>query len=463
MKNYFITLLLSVCSLVAFANDVSGVVSDSRNGKPLAGITVNLKNTSLWAVTDKDGKYMINVPDEGGILTFYLKGKNITEQVINQKSSLNVAVNPAEIMSGWKKGAWNMDLGGNINAHYIYTSTDKTPAKVDGNALLNTGKTGASSIQSGLLPTCLSFTANTITSDSVTIAATISLFAGTVSNNGLAYSDLDLRQSFVTVSKKGMGSFLLGRNFGLFGFDAIINDISLIGAGATALPSNPLNTTLGGIGYGYIYCDRLSQINYTTPSAGGLDLTIGVFNPINTSTLGMASNAGETGSSHPGIHGKVKYTNKSIYLSASFLSQSVKTGVSDFSANAVDIYGKLTTGGFSLAGYYYTGKGIGTTALLYDAADTKGIARSSSGYYAQASYTVGQTKLGLNYGVSSIDKTTNDVTTALKKHQRITLGLYRPIAGPLNLVVEFTNMKAVNQAGGDITNNAFNVGVFLGF
>jgi hypothetical protein len=31
------------------------------------------------------------------------------------------------------------------------------------------------------------------------------------------------------------------------------------------------------------------------------------------------------------------------------------------------------------------------------------------------------------------------------------------------LIVELTNMQAQNHAGGTITNNAFNVGVHLGF
>jgi hypothetical protein len=464
MKNFILTLLLaSVWTLSVLANDISGVVFNNRTGMPVANVTVRLKNSDHSTVTDERGKYTINVPNEGGILAFFFRGKNIKERTINTETTLNVAVEADEVMSGWKKGDWTMNFGGNVNAHYIYTSTDSKPAVVAGNALLNTGASGVHSVQSGLLPTCLSFGANTVTKDSFTIGATISLFAGSVSNAGLAYSDLDLRQTFITVSKKGMGSFLIGRNFGLFGFDAIINDISLIGAGAAALSSNPLNTTLGGIGYGYVYCDRLSQINYTTAPVSGFDATIGVFNPINMSSLGMASDAGETGSNRPGIHGKVKFTNDNFYASASFINQSVKTKVSDFSATGIDVYAKVTAGAFSVAGYYYNGSGLGTTALLYDAADAKGVARKSSGYYGQAAYTFGTTKLGLNYGVSSIDQTKNDGATSLKQHQRITAGLYRPIAGSLNLVVELTNMQAKNHAGGTITNNAFNVGVFLGF
>jgi Gram-negative porin/CarboxypepD_reg-like domain len=482
MKYYFYLLLAAMTVSTASATEITGIVSNVRNGEPIFGVGVQVQNTPMKAVTNEYGKYTMNLSDKDaneGILIFSFKGKKIAQRAIAAKSDLNVAVAlesaappHAETMSGFRKGDWNMNFGGNVNAHYIYTSADNSGNVVQGSALLATGANGVHSVQSGLLPTCLAFSASTVTKDSFTIAATIGLFAGTVSNAGLAYSDLDLRQTFLTVSKPTMGTFTFGRNFGLFGFDAIINDISLIGAGATALSVNPLNTTLGGIGYGYVYCDRLSQINYTTPDMSGFDATIGIFNPLNVSSLGISNSYGlgvaggaESGSSRPGIHGKVKYTAGGFYGSASFINQAVRIGTNDLSSTGFDVYAKYSVSGFGIAGYYYNGNGLGTTALLYDAFDKTGtgLARTSSGYYAQASYTFGSTKVGVNYGVSTLDKTANDANTMLKQHQRVTLGLYQPLTGPLNLVVEFTNMQATNHAGAAISNNALNVGVFLGF
>jgi hypothetical protein len=262
-----------------------------------------------------------------------------------------------------------------------------------------------------------------------------------------------------------MGTFTFGRNFGIFGFDAIINDMSLVGVGASLAPSDPANTTLGGIGYGYVYCDRLSQINYTTPNMSGFDATIGIFNPLNASKFIGTSYKGESGSTRPGIHGKVKYAVGDFYASASFINQGMSIGTNNLSSTGFDVYAKYAISGFGIAGYYYNGSGLGTTALLFDAFDGTGtgIARTSSGYYAQASYTFGSTKLGVNYGVSALDKTANDANTMLKQNQRVTLGLYQTLTGPLSMVVEFTNMQAKNHAGAAISNNALNVGVFLGF
>ena len=299
------------------------------------------------------------------------------------------------------------------------------------------------------------------------LSATISLFAGTNSNSGLAYSELDLRQTFLTVGKAKLGTFTVGRNFGLFGFDAIINDMSLIGVGATAAPKNPLNTTLGGIGYGYIYCDRLTQINYSTPKTGGFQLTLGIFNPLNMASLGIPSDVGETNSTRPGIHGKATYgmakDNFKLDLSASFISQNVETAVSKFNPSGFDFYAKLGAGAFGLGAYYYSGKGLGTTVLLFDAADPKGLARSSSGYYLQPTVTFGATKIGINYGVSSLDKTANDAPTTLKQHTRMTVGLYQTVTEGLTFIAEYTSNKAKSHADGQIKNGSIAVGLFMGF
>jgi hypothetical protein len=121
-----------------------------------------------------------------------------------------------------------------------------------------------------------------------------------------------------------MGTFTLGRNFGLFGFDAIVNDMTLLGVsvrGSMSGPS-PANTSLGSIDFGYIYTDTLAQINYTTPVFGGANVTVGIFDPLNSLT-------------EPGFHGKIGWSTK----------------FSD------DVFATLDIGGLSLmASGYGTGK-----------------------------------------------------------------------------------------------------------
>ena len=85
-------------------------------------------------------------------------------------------------------------------------------------------------------------------------------------HTALGTAGLDIRQVFLTFGNKDMGTVMAGRNIGLFGADAILNDMTLLGVGAgNGSYAAPANTSLGSIGLGYIYTDWLSQIDYTTP------------------------------------------------------------------------------------------------------------------------------------------------------------------------------------------------------
>ncbi|MFX8542914.1 hypothetical protein ABTM06_19455, partial [Acinetobacter baumannii] len=88
-------------------------------------------------------------------------------------------------------------------------------------------------------------------------------------NTALGTASLDVRQVFLTFGNKDMGTVLAGRNIGLFQADAILNDMTLLGVGAGGSNASPTNTSLGSIGFGYIYTDWLAQINYTTPDLNG--------------------------------------------------------------------------------------------------------------------------------------------------------------------------------------------------
>jgi predicted porin len=124
--------------------------------------------------------------------------------------------------------------------------------------------------------------------------------------------------------------------------------------------------------------------------------------------------------------------------------------------------------GFGLTGYYYDGKGAGTTvygAQGYDA--VTGNKRDSNGGYVQATYTlpgVG-TKLGAAYGVSKLDLAAGETNnTLVSKTERITLGAYHPITKHLNLVAEYNNMQSEAQVKTNKTeSNAVSVGAILFF
>ncbi|WP_436439041.1 hypothetical protein, partial [Enterococcus faecium] len=76
----------------------------------------------------------------------------------------------------------------------------------------------------------------------------------------LATAGIDARQTYMTIGKPHLGTFKLGRDIGLFGSDAILNDITLLSVGTPGSNAGPSNTSLGRIGIGYIYTDFQPQI-----------------------------------------------------------------------------------------------------------------------------------------------------------------------------------------------------------
>lgn len=386
-------------------------------------------------------------------------------------------------------GDWKFSLNGNVNVHYIYTSCDDknggdgaplaialaTACNVGGG---NDSEDGVSTVSNGLLPAAFVFGASTTQKD-WDISANLGLYPGISTNDGgspnlnggnvagntaLGTTGLDVRQVFMTFGKKDIGSFMLGRNFGLFGFDSIINDMTIPGvgvAGATAAAA-PSNTSLGSIGVGYIYTDTLAQMNYTTPDFSGFTATIGIFDPLEP--IGGPDAGGAEG--EPGIHGKLTFKRDNLYFSSSFIHQKHEGAVNDndFKSTGFDIGGKGTFGPIEVLAWYYTGKGMGTTALFALPAAAGGEERDSDGFLAQVTYKLGDTKLGLNYGQSNLDEADGEDNGALlSKNSKITVGAYHSLTPNLTLLAEVSDVESENQANDDFSSTNFNVGAFLSF
>src|SRR3984885_6550344 len=332
-------------------------------------------------------------------------------------------------------GSWTFSFYGEINVDYIYSSceTPSQAAAIAGGLTCVGSASGpnVSNVGNGLLPAAFSFGVAT-TQDGIDLAAHLGLYPGIATNDGgspnlqtgngptnsaLGTTGLDIRQVYMTFGNKDMGTFTLGRNIGLFGADIILNDMTLPGVGApgSAAGPSPSNTTLGGIGFGYIYTDWLGQIDYTTPDFSGFSVTLGIFDPINS----LSDAATVEAKKAPGFHAKIVYTmpfseGNKLYLSATVLTQQqdYATGLTagpatySYTGTGEDIFAKLDIQDWELIGYYYHATGLGSTALFDGGAFVNaGFAdtRKSSGYLAQTTYKFGPVKVGFNYGRSNLD------------------------------------------------------------
>lgn len=316
---------------------------------------------------------------------------------------------------GFEVGPATIKFAGAVNAFYVHDNpaTPSASTSVVG-ALASVGTKNSSAVRNGSLPGFLTVSVATRQAG-WDINAFFGLYPGINStawgalgaNNGgnpvaLGTSGIDARQTYLTIGKPKFGTVKLGRDIGLFGSDAILNDITLLSSGTPAGNVAPGNTTMGRIGAGYMYTDFQPQMTYTTPSLRGFQASVGVFQPLSSLTGQVQAN------SQPGFQAKLTYDGTfagvGAHLWASGITQKhdILAG-GDYTGKGVDMGAKVTAGPLAVTGYYYTAKGLGTTALgLFDT-DGSGNARSSDGFYVQGLATFGKVSVGGSYGESSLD------------------------------------------------------------
>ncbi|WP_229204290.1 SusC/RagA family TonB-linked outer membrane protein [Dyadobacter alkalitolerans] len=75
-------------------NTVSGRVTDEQQ-QPLVGVSIKVKDTTLGTITDIDGNYQLNMPDNiQGVLIFSFIGYLPAEQVVGNRTSIDVQLVP---------------------------------------------------------------------------------------------------------------------------------------------------------------------------------------------------------------------------------------------------------------------------------------------------------------------------------------------------------------------------------
>jgi predicted porin len=357
-------------------------------------------------------------------------------------------------------GDWTLDINGNVNAYATSTRTTGG-STIEGHGfgfygVDTTGERRNQGIGTGLLPSWLGFTGKTRQND-LDVEFTISLQPGVSANdvsgdgafgtnNGGA--KMLNRQTYVSFGDKSWGSIKLGKDLGVFASDAILNDMTLLGVGSAGGSSGNLtNTTNGGIGTGYIYAAWKGQFAYTTPNMNGFQATVALTNPNQWGTSDLNGLAMKQ--DRFGFEGKASYSfaandvTGKVWVSGASYDVTLPSNVS-YTASVGDIGANVNVAGFGLTGYYYNGKGVGTTLLGYYGADGAN-KRDSDGGYVQATYILPtKTKVGVAYGISNLDKAAGDTVAAtlVDSSERWTVGAYHPLTKHLNLVAEYNDIRS---------------------
>jgi len=324
---------------------------------------------------------------------------------------------------------WKINFSGQVNAYYVLTSQKE-------DADNGVEKETFHSLRNGISQATLSFSPQYTFDDGTTVTSTFGLAFG-LSNSGseaqegqsrgFGFAPVEIRQASIRIATPKAGSFLIGRDFGMFGLDAIWYDQSIFGIGGNYSFNTPRNTTLAGVGYGYIFVDKLSQLNYTTPSFFGntSSLSLGVYDPLGTFDFYDAFGGGAfSWTNNPqglGVHGKYSFNKafgkSKLYLSSSFISQEIGDNGTGSGLNAfgIDAFLKFNVGGLQLSGYYYSTDGMGDAGLMFGSAIAVGSEVEkvkSDGYYVQATYNFPDSPvgLGMNYGSSRVKDVLNGTT-----------------------------------------------------
>ncbi len=361
-------------------------------------------------------------------------------------------------------GEWTLDINGNVNAYASVTNAKDNNNIVGGIATKQDaqGNSHARGINTGLLPAWIGFTGKSRQND-LDVEFTIS-FQPNVSDNSRAGDELTPlnRQAYVSFGDRSWGTVKLGKDLGVFGSDAILNDMTLLGVGGGAALSGA-TTTLGGIGSGYIYPAWKGQVAYTTPNWNGLTATVAITNPNQTSGNDLYQD-------NFGYEGKVNYdynvagvTGKLWTSAANYKVNSLTAGT--YTAYAWDIGGTTNVGPLGVTAYYYNGKGAGTTLFGAEGVSADGSRRASDGFYLQSTYALPtKTKVGVAYGRSNLERANgSDATNLVDFNERYTVGAYHPLTKNLNLVAEYNRIKSEAHSGIKNESDTYSAGAILFF
>src|SRR5438552_17180966 len=265
---------------------------------------------------------------------------------------------------------WAFQFSGNVNVFWVFSK-------------MNNSGPANSSVRTGLLPTFATFEARGKEAG-MNLAVHFG-FAPQIQNAGVhdqfdvqSGAAIDMRQVYLTLGLKDGSQILAGRELGLFGRQNILNDMTLFGVGAVGIGLGQAGgTTLGRIGFGYIYPNFNAQVTYST-KPGRSQLSVGIFQP---SDLGGFTYDFTT---IPRVEAEFTYNQRSgknnYMLWVGGLWQSTKNAPTG--GNSVSSFGGTAgiRAGFSdltLVVNGYIGKGLGTT-LMFSGGEVAGTAAATS-------------------------------------------------------------------------------------
>lgn len=348
--------------------------------------------------------------------------------------------NAAFVIGG--ENGWQLSTDGIVDVFSTYASTSPLPAGARNLSLLSAGGTESTYDQRfgvgiGLLPSVIAFNVKAPTTNGVDSTVRVGIYPNIQNQTSQRFDtspNIDFREFFYT-AKGAYGELLAGRALNLYQGKNILNDMTLLTSGTVPGAAFRGGTTLGHIGYGYLYTNFGPQLRYTTPDMGGVKFALEVAEPYKISNDTAKTNS-------PRVEAELSYAAKFGSSSAqawlSGLYQTAPRGMTSTTAGYTDATGyhaAVTTpiaragkdnesiggaagfggsfSGINLLASGYIGRGLGILSVQdgdvlganSSATDANGRERLAYGYLLQTTYQLtSSVKLGANYGQTRQDK-----------------------------------------------------------
>lgn len=361
-----------------------------------------------------------------------------------------------------KAGDWTVGVGGIVNAYYTAVSCkgDSVGGLALGSKGLGCGGQGdRSTIGNGLLPNGLVTSAST-TQGGFDVKAVMGIYHSTATDSAIAQNSVvDVRQAFFTFGNADMGAIKLGRDYGIFGANAILSDMTLLGAGAPVQATQRGRVALGHIGAGYSYLGNYGMMAYSTPkSASGIGFDIAVVDPVSDTPI--LSGPAYSGKTSPQLQAQLSYASKGFkaWLGAKAQKfESAAAGTADLNMGAFEVGGSYSAGDFGVLANVQGGKALG---ILSDAdqGDVK-----SLNYFLQGTCKLSpKLKVGVGYGLSENDDNKAG-TGGLKSNANLTVGAYYSLNSVITLVAEAGQTRSKGFSGSSARMNGVALGGIIFF
>jgi hypothetical protein len=365
--------------------------------------------------------------------------------------SLSKPCSAAFVIGG--ENGWQLSTDGIVDVFATYASTTPLPTGARALSLLSAGGAEGSQDQRfgvgvGLLPSVIALNVKAPTTAGVDSSVRVGIYPNIQNKSGTRFDtspNIDFREFFYT-AKGAYGELLAGRALNLYQGKNILNDMTLLTSGTIPGSAFRGGTTLGHIGYGYLYTNFGPQLRYTTPDMGGVKVALEIAEPYK-----ISSDTGKTNT--PRVEAEISYakafgaTSVQAWLSGMYQNAVRKdTGTTTAAHYEIDQTTGLTVlipastttiaragrdnnsiggaagtsigfSGLNLMGSGYVGRGLGMLSAQdgdvlganSSAVDANGKERLAYGYLLQATYQLTPSfKLGANYGTSRQEKNDNE-------------------------------------------------------